>query len=248
MRKVTVLALFLSCSAAGFNPPYVNSDQVVPGATVGNCVKANPGGYLTSSSCASGASVPTPNATGQTLYSANGTTFSLLGIGTTGDVLTVAGGVPTWAAGGGGGPTLGGDNAWTGTSTFASAGTTPPYNPPIVVTADGGTEGVLKYSASGGPVTIGPNVGGAACFAGPVTGGLLSVAQAGVPALALDIFGNFQVCGAVYSGPSGAPILLGNTGAPSGACTNGSMYTRADGSVGAALYVCYGATWHASAV
>jgi hypothetical protein len=42
--------------------------------------------------------------TGDTIYSSSGTTPARLGIGTTGQVLTVAGGVPTWAtpAGGGG--------------------------------------------------------------------------------------------------------------------------------------------------
>jgi len=42
--------------------------------------------------------------TGDTIYSSSGSTPARLGIGTTGQVLTVAGGVPTWAtpAGGGG--------------------------------------------------------------------------------------------------------------------------------------------------
>lgn len=41
--------------------------------------------------------------TGDTIYSSSGSTPARLGIGTTGQVLTVAGGVPTWAAAGGGG-------------------------------------------------------------------------------------------------------------------------------------------------
>jgi hypothetical protein len=45
--------------------------------------------------------------TGDTIYSSPGSTPVRLGIGSTGDVLTVAGGVPTWAApAGGGGMTL----------------------------------------------------------------------------------------------------------------------------------------------
>ena len=45
--------------------------------------------------------------TGDTIYSSSGSTPARLGIGSTGNVLTVAGGVPTWAApAGGGGMTL----------------------------------------------------------------------------------------------------------------------------------------------
>ena len=40
--------------------------------------------------------------TGDTIYSSSGSTPARLGIGTSGQVLTVAGGVPTWAAAGGG--------------------------------------------------------------------------------------------------------------------------------------------------
>jgi hypothetical protein len=41
--------------------------------------------------------------TGDTIYSSSGSTPARLGIGSTGQVLTVAGGVPTWATPGGGG-------------------------------------------------------------------------------------------------------------------------------------------------
>jgi hypothetical protein len=45
--------------------------------------------------------------TGDTIYSSSGSTPARLGIGSTGNVLTVSGGVPTWAApAGGGGITL----------------------------------------------------------------------------------------------------------------------------------------------
>jgi hypothetical protein len=43
--------------------------------------------------------------TGDTIYSSSGSTPARLGIGATGNVLTVAGGVPTWAAPSGGGTT-----------------------------------------------------------------------------------------------------------------------------------------------
>jgi hypothetical protein len=44
--------------------------------------------------------------TGDTIYSSSGSTPARLGIGTTGQVLTVAGGVPSWAAPAGGGKVL----------------------------------------------------------------------------------------------------------------------------------------------
>jgi hypothetical protein len=44
--------------------------------------------------------------TGDTIYSSSGSTPARLGIGSTGNVLTVAGGVPTWAAPAAGGMTL----------------------------------------------------------------------------------------------------------------------------------------------
>ena len=44
--------------------------------------------------------------TGDTIYSSSGSTPARLGIGTTGQVLTVAGGVPTWASPAGGGKVL----------------------------------------------------------------------------------------------------------------------------------------------
>ena len=57
--------------------------------------------------------------TGDTIYSSSGTTPARLGIGSTGQVLTVAGGVPTWAtpAAGGGGKVLQVVSATTTTST-----------------------------------------------------------------------------------------------------------------------------------
>jgi hypothetical protein len=44
--------------------------------------------------------------TGDTIYSSSGSTPARLGIGSSGQVLTVAGGVPTWATAGGGGKVL----------------------------------------------------------------------------------------------------------------------------------------------
>jgi hypothetical protein len=62
--------------------------------------------------------------TGDTIYSSSGSTPARLGIGTTGQVLTVAGGVPSWAtpAAGGGGKVLQVVNAITTTSTTITSG------------------------------------------------------------------------------------------------------------------------------
>ena len=60
--------------------------------------------------------------TGDTIYSSSGSTPARLGIGSTGNVLTVAGGVPTWAApAGGGGMTLLSTTNLTGASTTVSS-------------------------------------------------------------------------------------------------------------------------------
>jgi hypothetical protein len=59
--------------------------------------------------------------TGDTIYSSSGSTPARLGIGSTGNVLTVAGGVPTWAAPAtGGGMTLLSTTTLSGTSTTIS--------------------------------------------------------------------------------------------------------------------------------
>jgi len=57
--------------------------------------------------------------TGDTIYSSSGSTPARLGIGTTGQVLTVAAGIPSWAtpAGGGSGLTLVDEYAFTNSST-----------------------------------------------------------------------------------------------------------------------------------
>jgi hypothetical protein len=54
MKKILALAAFFACTAQQFNPPFVNSNQVVPGASSGECLMANPGGYITSGACNAG--------------------------------------------------------------------------------------------------------------------------------------------------------------------------------------------------
>lgn len=61
--------------------------------------------------------------TGDTIYSSSGSTPARLGIGTTGQVLTVSGGVPTWAAPASGGKVLQVVAAYTTTATTSSTST-----------------------------------------------------------------------------------------------------------------------------
>lgn len=61
--------------------------------------------------------------TGDTIYSSSGSTPARLGIGSTGQVLTVSGGVPTWASPAGGGKVLQVINATTSTQTLTSTNT-----------------------------------------------------------------------------------------------------------------------------
>lgn len=64
--------------------------------------------------------------TGDTIYSSSGSTPARLGIGSTGNVLTVAGGVPTWAAPAGGGASWSlvnaGGTSLTGATTITVSG------------------------------------------------------------------------------------------------------------------------------
>jgi hypothetical protein len=76
------------------------------GGTTGQVLKKNTNTDMDFvwSSDASGMTNPMTT-TGDTIYSSSGSTPARLGIGATGNVLTVAGGVPTWAAPSGGGTT-----------------------------------------------------------------------------------------------------------------------------------------------
>jgi hypothetical protein len=76
--------------------------------------------------------------TGDTIYSSSGSTPARLGIGSTGDVLTVAGGVPSWAApaSGGGMTLLASGTASTGSSTLVLSTISGAYNDLIFEASD----------------------------------------------------------------------------------------------------------------
>jgi hypothetical protein len=96
--------------------------------------------------------------TGDTIYSSSGSTPARLGIGSTGQVLTVAGGVPSWAAPAGGGKVLQVvQGTFTGTAqttstTMASTGLT------VSITPSSATSKVLILASISGVAKTGGNV------------------------------------------------------------------------------------------
>jgi hypothetical protein len=101
-----------------------NVNTRLPLGTAGQVLKVNSGATAPEwATDASGMTNPMTT-TGDTIYSSSGSTPARLAIGSTGNVLTVAGGVPTWAApAGGGGMTLinAGGTTLTGASTTVSS-------------------------------------------------------------------------------------------------------------------------------
>jgi hypothetical protein len=78
--------------------------------------------------------------TGDTIYSSSGSTPARLGIGSTGNVLTVAGGVPTWAApAASGGMTLLSTTAITAVSQVSITGINQTYNQLVIVMENAAT-------------------------------------------------------------------------------------------------------------
>jgi hypothetical protein len=103
-----------------------NVNTRLPLGTAGQVLKVNSGATAPEwATDASGMTNPMTT-TGDTIYSSSGSTPARLGIGSTGDVLTVAGGVPSWAAPAGGGgltllDTLSLSGSSTTSATFSSA-------------------------------------------------------------------------------------------------------------------------------
>ena len=83
-----------------------NVNTRLPLGTAGQVLKVNSGATAPEwATDATGMSNPMTT-TGDTIYSSSGSTPARLGIGSTGQVLTVAGGVPSWATASSGGMTL----------------------------------------------------------------------------------------------------------------------------------------------
>jgi hypothetical protein len=95
-----------------------NVNTRLPLGTAGQVLKVNSGATAPEwATDASGMTNPMTT-TGDTIYSSSGSTPARLGIGSTGDVLTVAGGVPSWAA-----PASGGGMTLLSTTTLSGAST-----------------------------------------------------------------------------------------------------------------------------
>jgi hypothetical protein len=83
--------------------------------------------------------------TGDTIYSSSGSTPARLGIGTTGQVLTVAAGVPSWATPAGGGKIL----------QVVSSGTTTPQSLSVTTSfADGGLSQAITPSSATSKILV----------------------------------------------------------------------------------------------
>jgi hypothetical protein len=88
--------------------------------------------------------------TGDTIYSSSGSTPARLGIGSTGQVLTVAGGVPSWAAPAGGGKVLAVVQASTSTEKTTSSTTFTDTNLTITYTPTLATSKILVFVSQNG--------------------------------------------------------------------------------------------------
>jgi hypothetical protein len=92
------------------------------GGTTGQVLKKNTNTDMDFVWAADSAGMTNPmTTTGDTIYSSSGSTPARLGIGTTGQVLTVSGGVPTWATSASGSLTLLSTTTLTGTSVTVSS-------------------------------------------------------------------------------------------------------------------------------
>jgi hypothetical protein len=99
-----------------------NVNTRLPLGTAGQVLKVNSGATAPEWATDSSGMTNPMTTTGDTIYSSSGSTPARLGIGSTGQVLTVAGGVPTWAAPAGGGKVL--QVVYGSTTTSLSSSTT----------------------------------------------------------------------------------------------------------------------------
>lgn len=101
--------------------------------------------------------------TGDTIYSSSGSTPARLAIGTTGQVLTVAGGVPTWATAGGGSFNTG--YAYTSSTQNTTSSSYTDLSTVTSVTVTTGTKALVAIKSQLGNETLGGGVWGRVSFA-----------------------------------------------------------------------------------
>ncbi len=207
--------------------------------------------------------VPNPSATGQMMYSADGSTWIVLGIGTNGQCLLSNGSplIPTWGSCGG------------STSDLGTSGT---YSAPLKI--EGGYAGsgksgfgffTLGSSATdtcsgivGEYVDLYVDIGGA--YNGPAmtinskgsVGFCGGSGNSGLHAQRLSssetvvaASGFLLTTDGTYTDSTGganATMSLGQIGAPSGTCASGSIYTQADGQSLSTNWICISGGWIAN--
>jgi hypothetical protein len=107
MPTATDLVTDLPADFEVFGQAVATSLADLLGGTTGQVLKKNTNADMDFVWSADSAGMTNPmTTTGDTIYSSSGSTPARLAIGSTGNVLTVAGGVPTWAAPAGGGKVL----------------------------------------------------------------------------------------------------------------------------------------------
>jgi hypothetical protein len=159
--------------------------------------------------------------TGDIIYESSPTVAARLPVGTTGQVLTVAGGLPSWAAAAAGG--FSNMTVYTSPGTFTTPASTTRIK--VTVTGGGGNNGINPgntYNGGGG------GGGGTATYVGPVTastgyavtvGGATGTSSFGALASATggangtaNIGANYGNGGAGGSGSAGTFLLTGGSG------------------------------------
>ena len=105
--------------------------------------------------------------TGDTIYSSSGSTPARLGIGSTGNVLTVAGGIPSWAApAAGGGMTLINSGGTTLTGAGITISSIPSTYKHLFVLIEN-----VYFASNNGALYLRPNASGSTNYAGAITVG-----------------------------------------------------------------------------
>ena len=121
------------------------------GGTTGQVLKKNTNTDMDFVWAADSAGMTNPmTTTGDTIYSSSGSTPARLGIGSTGNVLTVSGGLPVWAAPAGGGKVLQVVNATTSTSVTSSTSTFVDTNLTASITPSSASSKVLVLVSQSG--------------------------------------------------------------------------------------------------
>ena len=229
-----------SGTAANISGTYtgsISSAQITTGLGFTPYSSTNPAGYITSSGSISGNAATATTSTkatniaggsaGSLPYQSAANTTAMLAAGTNGYVLTLAGGVPTWAPTGGGSGSVSSFNTRTGAITLTSSD---------VITALGYTPGSGSgsgsvTSVSGTGTVSGLTLTGTVTTSGSLTlGGALSLASSDITtALGFTPYDSANPDGYITSSGTAANISGTYSGSlTSGQITSGLGYTPYD--------------------